>query len=125
MRTNLQTEDGNGKRILEYIEENASDVLVAKINSGSKTMADCMNFILGEAKKQAQKGCAMIEDSVVYGWAIHFFEEDSIKPEVKAPMPAPKKVEAKAEIKKPKKAEPTDECTKNQMSIFDFIGATP
>ena len=39
-----------------------------------------MKYACDEARKLAEKGAnsACIEDSVVYGWAIHFFEEESI-----------------------------------------------
>lgn len=40
-----------------------------------------MKFAENEARKLAEKGAnsACVEDSVVYGWAIHYFEEDSIE----------------------------------------------
>ena len=85
----------NGKPqelILAYLQENASDVLAEKINSGTpfekdgkklinkKTLDGFMRFAMDEAKKLAEKGAssAFVEDKVVYGWAIHYFEEDAI-----------------------------------------------
>lgn len=65
--------------ILDYLEQNASDTLAEKINTGKKTMKQCYTYIKGEAKKQAKDGCAAIEDRVVFGWAVHFFEEDELK----------------------------------------------
>lgn len=76
-----------------YLEANASDILADKINNGVKTEKDgktlinrksletFMKFATEEAKKQAEKGAnvAMIEDKVVFGWLIHYFEEDSIE----------------------------------------------
>ena len=40
-----------------------------------------MKYACGEARNFAAKGdtAACVEDSVVYGWAIHYFEEDSIE----------------------------------------------
>ena len=40
-----------------------------------------MKYATDEARKQAEKGAssACIEDSVVFGWAVHYFEEDSIE----------------------------------------------
>lgn len=86
----------NGKPqelILAYLQENVSDVLAEKINNGTpftkdgkqltnkKTLDGFMTFASDEAKKLAEKSArsACIEDSVVYGWAIHYFEEDSIE----------------------------------------------
>ena len=46
-----------------------------------KTLDGFMKFACDEAKKQAEKGasCACIDDDVVFGWAVHYFEEDSIE----------------------------------------------
>lgn len=126
--TNLKTEDQNGKIILAYINENASEALTEKINTGKKTMDGCMNYIKEEAKKQAVNGCACIEDKEVFGWAIHYFEEDSIKEgEVKKTTPAPeKKQETKPEKKKaepkPKKVEKEEPQLEGQLNIFDLLG---
>lgn len=125
---NLVAENDYERAVLNYLEENASDILVAKINKGEKTLGQCLSFCKNEAKKFAKNGIAMIDDKTVYGWAVHFFEEDSIKPgtvpkpqTAAASKPVQKPVE-KVE-KKPAKPQPTDECTKNQMSIFDLLGA--
>ena len=86
----------NGKpqeRILAYLKENVSDILADKINNGvqiekagnkfinKKTLDGFMKYASEEARKLAEKGAtsACVEDSVVYGWAIHYFEEDSIE----------------------------------------------
>ncbi len=42
-----------------------------------KTLKQMVSFIKKEAKKQAEDGMAMIEDEVVYGWAIHYFDESN------------------------------------------------
>ena len=131
MRIKLTANGESQTRILEYLEENASDVLVEKINAGKKTMDGCFKFIVECAKKQAKNGCACIEDSVVYGWATHYFEEDAIKEGEKVTekidkVVKPEKKETPDEklkrlIKEDKKAEKkTDEMMKNQMTIFDF-----
>lgn len=89
---NLVTNTEPEKRILEYLQNNVSETLADKINNGSpfekdgkpllnkKTLADFMKYACDEARKLAEKGAnsACIEDSVVYGWAIHYFEEESI-----------------------------------------------
>ena len=75
---NLKSNGNYEEIILNYLKANASDTLAEKINSGAKTLAQCWNYIMSEARKHAKNGCACIEDSKVYGWAIHFFEEESI-----------------------------------------------
>lgn len=93
MKLNLTASGKPHELILAYLQENASDVLAEKINSGTpfekdgkqlvnkKTLDGFMKFASDEARKLAEKGAnsACVEDSVVYGWAIHYFEEDSIQ----------------------------------------------
>ena len=87
---NSKTSNTQEKIIKEYLENNVSEVLADKINNGvkiikdnktlinKKTLSDFMKYAYEEARKQAEKGinCACIEDKVVFGWAIHYFEED-------------------------------------------------
>ena len=124
-RTGLKANSKETEIILDYLEENASDVLAQKIHDGKKTMDDCWKFIYECARKAAvgknSYGCA---DQEVFGWAIHFFEEDSIKAEdiVKnKPTKAekPKEVKKAAEQKK-KPEEKKEEKLPGQMTIFDF-----
>ena len=81
------------QRILEYLQNNASETLAEKINNGTpfekdgkpltnkKSLSGFMKYACDEARKLAEKDetVACVEDSVVYGWAIHYFEEDSIE----------------------------------------------
>ena len=119
----LEAKTSNEKLILKYLEENASDILCEKINAGEKTLKDCWEFIKGEARKLAVGGCACIDDTTVYGWAIHFFEEDGIKP-VKTRGTERKEVVSEKE-KTPKKNKDSTVKKKNDMLAesqmsFDF-----
>ena len=81
------------QRILEYLQNNASETLAEKINNGTlfekdgkpltnkKSLSGFMKYACDEARNLAAKNetAACVEDSVVYGWAIHYFEEDSIE----------------------------------------------
>lgn len=131
MKINLQAKDESQKRILEYLEENASDILADKINNGvqvekdgkqllsKKDLDSFFIYATNEAKKMAEnKSYACIDDKTVFGWAIHYFEEDEIQgklfnldgTEFEPPKPV-KKETSKVEVKeKPK-----------QPSLFDFI----
>ena len=93
MELNLQAKTKEQQRIKAYLEENASEILADKINNGvyvqkddktllnKKTLDGFLKFACDEAKKQAEKGasCACIDDDVVFGWAVHYFEEDSVE----------------------------------------------
>lgn len=87
---------------------------------------DCCSYITSEAKKQAQGECAVVEDAEVFGWAIHFFDENIQKPKG-APRAEVKTAEqfkdealnpAKRAVSRPNpkpKAPKVDEC---QLSLF-------
>ena len=93
MKPNLEAKNKQEKIILTYLQQNASETLAEKINNGTpltkdgkplrnkKTLSGFMKYACDEARKIAEKGanCACVEDSVVFGWAIHYFEEDSIE----------------------------------------------
>lgn len=133
MTLKLTAKGDNEKIILQYLESNVSEVLAEKINSGTKTLADCWKFITECARKEAKDGCACIRDDVVFGWAVHYFEEDSIKEGGKA---AVEKVETyevtptgikkvKEEKKKPEPKEMKKEEVvqlEGQITLFDFVG---
>ncbi len=121
-KLNLKASNDYEKSILKYLEENASDFLAMKINQGNKTLQSCFSYIRSMAQKKAKNGCAMIEDAVVYGWAIHYFEEDDIaEPEEKKTkektLSSQKAISATAKIGKPQ-----DKLQNDNFSIFDFMG---
>lgn len=135
MKLNLETKTKEQELIKQYLEENVSETLANKINNGVKIVKDnktlinkkdlngFMKYANDEARKLAEKGtnCACIEDKVVYCWAIHYFEEDSIegklynedgteyKVEIKKATP---KIGSKPEPKKPEK---------QQATLFDLM----
>ena len=137
MTLNLEAKTQAEQKVKAYLEQNASEVLARKINEGvkivkdgktllnKKTLAGFLKFACDEARKQAEKGAqsACIYDAVVYGWAVHYFEEDSIEgtlynedgTEYKAPVSKPAPLPTKYEPPKPK--------PKPQMSIFDMMAA--
>ena len=93
MELNLTANTPSEQKILEYLQNNASETLAEKINNGTpfekdgeslinkKTLAGFMKYACDEARKLAEKGAnsACIDDATVYGWAIHYFEEESIE----------------------------------------------
>ena len=72
-----------------------------RYKSEKKSLDQCCKYIMSEAKKQAKNGCAAVEDSIVYGWAVHYYMEDSVKIDTTAQA---KVVAPKAE--KPKECKP-------------------
>lgn len=133
---NLKAKTKEQQRIKAYLEENASNILAEKINNGvriekdgkillnRKTMDGFMSFATEEARKQAEKGAryAMVEDDVVFGWAVHYFEEDSIEGTLFNEDGSEYKAQPKPAAKAPAvKAQPKPQ-PKPQMSMFDLMG---
>lgn len=105
----LKADGRTEERLLEYLNENCSDMLAFKIQAGEKTLAGCVEYIKSEVKKTIEKGkqkgamCVMVEDQDVFNMMIHFFEEDSIDEPNK-----PKKKKAAEVVSEAPKKEPVD-----------------
>ncbi len=133
------------KVLKEYLEQTVSEVLADKINNGvpvekdgkklisKKTLAGFMEYATKEAQKQAVKGArsACLHSDIVFGWAIHYFEEDSILgtlynedgTEYKPPKPTPK-VTPKPSVTvtdTPTAPAPKSQPKAGQMSMFDLF----
>ena len=136
MKLNLQATTKEERKVKAYLETNASEVLAEKINNGvciqkdgktllnKKTLAGFLKFACDEAKKQAEKGAqsACIDDAVVYGWAVHYFEEDSIEGTLYNEDGTEYKTQPKPAAKVPTvKAQPKPQ-PKPQISMFDLMG---
>ena len=81
------------EKIKDYLENNVSELLAEKINNGvkitkdnktllnKKDLNDFWSYATNKAKETAEKGScgAYVDDSTVFGWAIHYFEEDTIE----------------------------------------------
>lgn len=137
---NLTANGTEQERILAYLQENASDVLIEKINNGTpiekngktlinkKTLDGFMKFACDEARKQAEKGAkaACIDDANVFGWAIHYFEEESIEGKIyntdgtEYEPPKPVKKATKHTTPEVPYTPPAPK-PKPQMSIFDML----
>lgn len=140
IKLNLTPQNKQEELILTYLQNNASETLADKINNGTpfekdghpllnkKTLSGFMKYACDEARKLAEKGAnsACIDDVTVYGWVIHFFEEDSIEGTLytidgEEYKPAPKKVATT----KPATVKPQPTKPQNlQFSIFDKIDDT-
>lgn len=127
------------KMVLNYLKENVSDVLAEKINKcvkivkdgkeliNKKTLSGFMKYACQEAQKQAPKGAtgACIDNGTVYGWAMHYFEEDSIEEmllnldgtEYKVAKPKPF-----TPVRTPVKTAPAKPKGAVQFSLFDLAG---
>ena len=136
MELNLTAKNKQEELVLKYLQDNASETLADKMNNGTpfekdgkpllnkKTLAGFMKHACDEARKLAEKGAnsACIDDQTVYGWAIHYFEEESIEGTLYTIdgteyKPTVKRVETNAV-----KAKPEPKKQENvQFSFFDNL----
>ena len=130
------------KIIKDYVEKFAQGdaVFASKYEKSGKDIAGCCRYIKSEARKQAQNVCAAFKsearkqaqnvcaafkDDEVFGWAVHFFDEemtaakDSPRAEVKvAPTADMPKTAVSMANQKPKSKKGSDDGL--MMSLFDF-----
>ena len=144
IKLNLKAESPELQAVKEFLEENANEFLAEKINNGvyiqkdgkhllnKKDLASFMKYACEEARKLSTKGAtsACVKDEIVFGWAMHYFEESDIigtlyNEDGSVYKPAPKKsntlvqrtpapaVQAKPEPPKPR-----------QFNLFDMMAQT-
>jgi len=137
VKLNLIAKGLEQERIKEYLENNVSELLAEKINNGTKItkedktllnkkdLTGFWNFATNKAKETAEKGSsgAYVDDNTVFGWAIHYFEEETIEGTLYNEdgteyKPTIKKVEK--QITKPKIV-PKQE--NKQTSLFDLLNS--
>ena len=134
---NLKANTPSEQKILEYLQNNASETLAEKINNGTpfkkdgkplinkKTLTGFMKYACEEARKTVEKDSspACIEDSVVYGWAIHYFEEESIEGTLYTLAGEEYKPAVKAKNAQKSTYTPTfaPKLQNQQASLFDII----
>lgn len=125
-RLNLEAKNPAQALILQYLEQNASESLAERINAGKHTLNDCFKYISDQAKTRAVNGVAAIVDRQVFGWAIHYFEEDGhpttepkaedyFEPVKAFDVSGPKPVRI---VREAKKEEPTPEQPKKAERVI-------
>lgn len=131
-KLNLEAKTEEEKVLLNYLQENVSDILADKINNGvsvekdgkqlisKKTLKGFLSYACNLAKEQAEKGArsACVCSDTVFGWAIHYFEEDSIEGTLYNQDGTEYKP-AKAKVEEPKKVDPPKKEKPAQLSLFD------
>ena len=67
--------------IKQYLDNRAAtdELFAAKYNNPKKSIQECCQYITGEAYARAEGGTAVISDEEVYGWAVHYYDEENIE----------------------------------------------
>lgn len=142
MKLNLQPQNKEQEILLAYLERNASAALAEKINNGipankngtqlvmKKDLTGFMKYATEEARKAAPTGAtsACVEDKTVFGWLMHYFEEDSIEGRYfhpdGTPYTPPKKEKKKPAATTVPKANSTPQPKQEaELTLFDMLAA--
>lgn len=135
--------------IKTYLDKRAQDdpLFAASYAKPKKSIQECARYCMQEARKLVKDNVAVVDNATVYGWAVHYYDEDNIKvtgnySQVHAEVSHTPKVELteqeKAEAKKiameraieeqrkqlhakSKKAAQTKENEPVQTSLFDLL----
>lgn len=81
--------------IKTYLDNRAKtdELFAVSYTKTNKNIDECFNYVVGEAKKQGN--AVYLPDDVVFGWAVHYYDEDDIKINR---LPANTRVSAKASV---------------------------
>lgn len=114
--------------IQTYLENRAkTDSLFAETyRKANKSIEECIKYIYSQARKLAKGGYAVgVDDATVYGWAVHYYDEDDIKVdkvkervEVVAPAAEPSRTEQPKPQPKPVQKRKRGEDNSLQLSLF-------
>ena len=107
-------------KIIDYLISRTD--MSEKYLNEDKNLSQMISFIKSLAKKEAVGNVAFIEDEVVYGWAIHYWDEsnESLKLE-KATNEEPKTTPTKIETTPKTKPKKTTWHAEGQLSLFDMM----
>lgn len=94
----LKAKNDTEKRLLDYLEANASDALkekIAALPENGYNLDAAYRHIRDEARKKLNSGGGFIADEVVFGWLVHYYEDV-------APAEAARAAKAREEVAKKK-----------------------
>lgn len=137
LKVKLNPNNPNEELIFNFLLENMDAALKEKILNGNKALADCWQYIIEKARKNLNGKSGAVKSDVVFGWALHYFQEDSVsKYEVKTThhkLKVNNDIDEYDEIEetpkpikqeKPKKAVKKEEnhnIAYEQTNLFDFL----
>lgn len=118
----LELDNNSITKIFNYLKTRTD--LYEKFKNQEKSMDQMYDYIYNKAKKHEYKGMSMIDDPVVYLWAVNYFiksnEELGLKEEKKVMPPSATEVIQKIE-KEEKKQEEVKKQEDNQISMFEEV----
>ena len=106
--------------IFNYIKD--KDELQEKFDNEEKTIKGMYEFICNKARTVSQNNVAMVQDNIVYLWAMAYFNKTNEELGINKKVSTPKKETKKTEVKKEESQEEKKEQKKdNQVSLFEEV----
>ena len=110
--------------IKNYLDNRAqTDSLFAETyRKANKSIKECCRYIISQARKLGGQAVA-VDDATVYGWAVHYYDEDDIKVEATAEparVAAPAAVTAPPKPAKPARAKKKKERADDRLQLSLF-----
>lgn len=117
----IEMNDNNVSSIFNYLKSRAD--MIECFNNEEKSINQMYEFIYKKANKLSKNNVAMIQDNVVYLWAITYFKESNKE------LGLDNKIKPSSTIKNSKKVENKQEDTKqeiqnvsnNQITLFQEV----
>lgn len=113
----LEMNDYNVSEIFKYLKTRSD--LQYKFNNSEKSIKEMYDYICKKARKQMKNNVAMIQDNVVYLWAVNYFlksnEELEIKKVEKVKLPPVKEIKKEEKVQVAEK----ENDSNNQISMFE------
>lgn len=118
--------------IRTYLDNRAKeDSLFAETyKKANKSIKECCKYIYSQARKLAKGSNSVgIDDATVYGWAVHYYDEDDIKVEgsqervevaTSATVPDPSEKPVQQVLKSAGKKTKQGTFDERQLSLFNF-----
>jgi hypothetical protein len=122
MLDKAKTKNDVVKSCIDYLNEYAKSdaVFRQKLETNSQTTEDLEWYIMGEARKHLGGRSGAIEKETVYGWAIHFVDENITKTK-STPASETTQNQIKTAVKKTESSKKkTKEDLYQGASLFDF-----
>jgi hypothetical protein len=114
----------------QYLQNMAEhdEAFAEKFANKEKSIVKCCDYIVNQARKQAVKSAAIVQDDVVFGWAAHYYQETNEdlanegKEKAQDAKPKEDKVACTVSISKPTKLAKKQE--KSKYIELDLFGGT-
>ena len=64
-----------------YLDQRAQDdpLFAQSYAKPKKSIQECARYCMQEARKLVKDNVAVVDNATVYGWAVHYYNEDNIK----------------------------------------------